>query len=384
MTPLKSLTSVEPQSALSEFDTAAQSFVSPDVALRRPLAELVETTLKAAADKSVNTRRAYQTAIGLFLQFLDQERGQYIPSALAGEWRPLAKSYKGTHQGKGGAPTMWAFKGAAAVLRLTDASILDAFRAWREDLGDSVNAATQRVYAVRTFLAVALRDGVLTEAQARALDIAPYRQRQARDEQPVGRRLSVAEVKALRGACDVKTVKGKRDLAILDCMLFLGLRREEVASLDASNFHQDGGRWWLVLTGKGSKTRRLKVHDVLFKTLSAWFKVQGVALGGAGCVFVSVNKGDHLQGQCVNASVIGRLVTEYGFAAGLAPLNGENQLSAHDLRRTCARNAYDNGASLLLVQAMLGHTDPKTTARYIGSSEDDGDTAVDYVRYNGG
>jgi len=54
---------------------------------------------------------------------------------------------------------------------------------------------------------------------------------------------------------------------------------------------------------------------------------------------------------------------------------------AHDLRRTCARNAYTNGASLLLVQAMLGHEDPKTTARYIGADETDDDTAVDYVRY---
>ena len=49
--------------------------------------------------------------------------------------------------------------------------------------------------------------------------------------------------------------------------------------------------------------------------------------------------------------------------------------------RTCARNAYDNGASLLLVQAMLGHSDPKTTARYIGAYDQDENTAVDYVRY---
>jgi integrase len=43
--------------------------------------------------------------------------------------------------------------------------------------------------------------------------------------------------------------------------------------------------------------------------------------------------------------------------------------------------AYDNGASLLLVQSMLGHSDPKTTARTIGAYEEDDNTAVDYVRY---
>ncbi len=72
---------------------------------------------------------------------------------------------------------------------------------------------------------------------------------------------------------------------------------------------------------------------------------------------------------------------EYGARAQLAPRYGAQQLSPHDLRRTCARNAYDNGANLLLVQAALGHTDPKTTAHYIGTFDQDDHTAIDYVRY---
>jgi len=78
---------------------------------------------------------------------------------------------------------------------------------------------------------------------------------------------------------------------------------------------------------------------------------------------------------------VGRPVAQYGARAGLAPATGSGRLGAHDLRRTCARNAYDNGATLLQVQQMLGHADPKTTARYIGLDQDDTDTATDYVRY---
>ena len=65
----------------------------------------------------------------------------------------------------------------------------------------------------------------------------------------------------------------------------------------------------------------------------------------------------------------------------MSPSRGKGRLGAHDLRRTCARNAYDNGATLLQVQQMLGHADPKTTALYIGLNQYDTDTAVDYVRY---
>lgn len=133
--------------------------------------------------------------------------------------------------------------------------------------------------------------------------------------------------------------------------------------------------------GKRAKVRRLKVHDVLFKSLAAWFEVAALTIGTSGPVFRSFDRCDHVTANSIDASLIGRLVAHYGAAAGLAPEHGKHQLDAHDLRRTCARNAYENGASLLLVQAMLGHDDPKTTAHYIGAFEDDNATAVDFVRY---
>jgi integrase len=350
------------------------SAVSPEAALRRPLADLVAATLTAAGG-SEHTRRAYQTAIGLFLSFLDRERGDMLPPNLA-TWRPFAQSQQE------GRRTVWEFNGAAVVLRLIDASLLDSFRATRVACGDETETASLRVNAVRTFLRVALRDGVLTQEQALALGLKPYRARLKRDVQPVGRRLTAKEVCALRAAAPTDTAKGKRDLAMLDAMLFAGLRREEVAGLDLSDFRQDGGRWWIVLTGKGQKTRRVKVADPLYKSLSVWLEAVGLPLGQTtGPVFRSVNRGDAISARAINASVVGRLVAEYGAAASLAPLTGDNQLSAHDLRRTCARAAYDNGAPLLLVQAMLGHSDPSTTARYIGAYENDGETAVDFVRY---
>lgn len=361
----------QPEPAISQFSPA---LIASSSGFGPPLGEIVAAALSAAG-RSEATRRSYQTAIGLFLQYVDQVCGDGLPGELAERWRPFAEA---TTEGK---RTVWMYRAPAAILRLANAALLDGFRAWRETQGDSVNSASQRVYAVRTFLAVAFRDGFLTAEQAQGFSLKGYRQRQKLDRAPVGRRLSPAEVRVLREAVDTTTVKGRRDLAIVDTMLFLGLRREEVAGLSLTGFRQDRGRWWLVLQGKGQKTRRLKVHDTLFQSLAAWVASTGLTLGGDGPLFRSFDRGDRVTERGIDASLIGRLVAEYGHAALLAPAKGKNRLSAHDLRRTCARNAFDNGASLLLVQAMLGHSDPKTTAHYIGAFEDDNETAVDFVRY---
>lgn len=375
---------IEAEKKLALRDQMQQlSMASRDAAGQRPISELVNE-LMAAAGRSEHTRRAYRTAVGMFLQFLESERGQLVPNDLA-KWKPFAKVRTVHTKGKGrqGAPrTEWVFNPPGMVLRLVDGGSVDRFRAWREGQGDSPNTASVRTAAVRSFLSVALRAGILTLEQGQHLGIKPYRQRQVRDLKPVGRRLTTSEVRTLRSTCSRETIKSKRDLAIIDAMLYLGLRREEVCSLRIEDFRQDGGRWWLFLEGKGQKTRRLKVHDLVYRSVTDWLADVDRSLGESeGRVFLNLNRHGGLTGKPVNGAVVARIVAELGAESGLASQAGSGRLSPHDLRRTMARNAYDNGADLLLIQQWLGHSDPKTTAHYIGATEHDDNTAGDYVRY---
>lgn len=330
--------------------------------------------MKVAASRSRHTARAYQTAISLFLQYLDKSKGKILPQEYQEEWRPFASLFELARE------RLWRYKGPAAILRLVDGSVLSGFKASRERVGDSVNTIAQRIPAVRSFLSIAYRDGILTHEQAQSLGISIYRLKLKRDIKPVGRRLSPDEVRQLRAAVDSTTIKGKRDLAIIDTMLFLGLRREELSVISLSNFKVDHGASWLLLKGKGNKSRRLKIHPELAATITDWLRVRGGKLGErSGWLFISLRA----QGKSnpIDATVVGKLIAHYGFKSSIAPEKGENILSPHDLRRTCARNAYDNGANLLLIQKMLGHSDVKTTANYIGAFEDDHNTAIDYVKY---
>jgi len=366
----------------------ALSTADPDVAIRKPLADVVTATLDAAA-RSQHSRRAYTTAIAFFVDFLDTERGHLVGAGPGAAWRPFVGKRTGgelvpVSQDTGRKRAEYVYSDApAAVLRLVDAALLDAFTAHRRSQGDALGTVSLRLTVARDLLAVALRDNVLTTAQATNLRLQPYQSRHKRAWQPVGRRLSKDEVKALRAAVDTNTPKGRRDLAILDLGLYAGLRESEIAGLRMIDLQQQAGRWWLTILGKGEKTRRVKLHDVAYSSLTAWQGAAGLTWHDERPVFCSVGKSGHVNGQPITATDVARVVAFYGYKAGLAPARGEGRLGAHDLRRTAARNAYDNGCPLPLIQALLGHADVSTTMRYIGV--DDGDEsspkAVDFVRY---
>ena len=362
--------------ALIPLDEASERAALIAEKRRRPISELVDRTISLVG-ASPHTARAYRAGIGLFLQYLEALWADELPPS-ADAVRPFAEKLTE------GRRRVWTYRPPAGILVKVSPADLLGFEAWlMAELGNGPRTAEMRLYIARTFLAVALADQVISTHQAGELGVKPFRPRRKRDQAPVGRRLSKGEVRVLRASVNTTRIKGKRDLAIMDMMLFLGLRSEEVTTIRLSDFVQDLGRWWLAVRGKGGKVRKVKVHDAAFRSVVAWLAASGLGeLGGEDApLFVGMAKGGRLTGKPINTAVIRRLVAEYGHAAELAPLNGPNRLSPHDLRRTAARTAYDNGASLLLIQRMLGHASPETTAHYIGIEEGGEVTAVDFVNY---
>ena len=353
------------------------SAASKEAALLKPLAELVKTTLDSAC-RSKHSRRSYEQAIGNFLAFLGKTRGALLPSDLQSSWLPFAKYIAVSRDQK-----IWKYNGPSVILRLADASIISGFKAFLETEGkDSANTVAARISAVRTLLSIAYRDGVVTSDQAAVMGVSIYRLKIKRDEKPVGRRLSEDEVRSLQAATDASSIKGKRDAAVIDCLLYLALRAEELCELRLSSFYLDKGFWWIQIKGKGKKTRRVKVNAQLMETLLPWIEISSPGLGNsAEYLFRSITKGGTINDTSLDTSAIARIVAQYGFRAGIAPESGPNMLSPHDLRRTAARDAYDRGASLLKVQHFLGHSDVKTTIRYIGAYDEDERPASDYLSW---
>lgn len=131
-----------------------------------------------------------------------------------------------------------------------------------------------------------------------------------------------------------------RNTAALRLLAGLGLRCGELVELRRSDF--DPGRRTVRVRGKGGKVRTLDTGPRLADQLG-----QLVAqLDDAGRIFP------------VSTRRVRQLLAAWRCRAGVA------DATPHALRRTYATIALDRGIPLETLRRSMGHTDPRTTARY--------------------
>jgi integrase/recombinase XerD len=164
----------------------------------------------------------------------------------------------------------------------------------------------------------------------------------------------------LRGP-DTRTLKGKRDRALLALLIGCALRRSEVAALEFESLEQRDGRWVLPdLAGKGGRKRTVPVPAWAKGAVDEWSVASGLS---AGRIFRSINKSGQLWGQGITAKVIWWVVLRYASQAGIP------KLAPHDLRRTCAKLCRAAGGDLEQIQLLLGHASIQTTEQYLGTRQ---------------
>jgi integrase/recombinase XerD len=178
--------------------------------------------------------------------------------------------------------------------------------------------------------------------------------------------LRTEQVDALLGSPDCRTRKGKRDKALLAVLVGGGLRVGEATRLAVANLQQTrGGR--LRLTFQTSKSREVRYRTVTLPCWAAepvtrWLEYELPA----GWLFAG-QLGRHL-------SVAGaeKVVNRY---LGLV---GRGDLHTHSLRHTYGSMVTRETRSIFVAQKLLGHADPRTTAKYYSAFEvSDADAAAD-------
>ncbi|HBN21851.1 MAG TPA: recombinase XerD [Holosporales bacterium] len=176
--------------------------------------------------------------------------------------------------------------------------------------------------------------------------------------------LSEEEVVALVGAAyDKDGPEGIRLLCLLELLYATGLRVSELVALPCSDIisalRQDQIPMPLVVRGKGNKERLVLLSAPAVKALKAYLEIRHLfdterkALGK--WLFPSSAKQGYLTRQR-----FGQLLKELALEANI-PLD---KVSPHIIRHAFASHMLNNGADLLSLQKLLGHSDIATTEIY--------------------
>lgn len=164
----------------------------------------------------------------------------------------------------------------------------------------------------------------------------------------------------LLSAPDVKTVLGRRDLAILETLYGCGIRVSELIGLNVDDIDFD--RQEIKVLGKGDKERIVPIHRKALEAIDSYLKhSRGKLLsrgGSDGALFLN-SRGGRFQ-----ATGIRRMLDKY------IRLTGESaRLSPHSIRHAFATHLLERGADLRVVQELLGHVDLTTTQVYTHVSQ---------------
>lgn len=166
--------------------------------------------------------------------------------------------------------------------------------------------------------------------------------------------LTLAQTRELLAAVP-DSPSGRRDRAIILTAVLTGLRREELIGLTASAIGLDDDRTPMYTARtKGGKLRYRELPGPAWEAITTY-------LVGDGRPLDNLDDDDRLFP--ISSQTLYENLRRYGEAIGV------EGLTVHTLRHTAAKLRRQSGASLEDVQAVLGHSNIATTARYLARLE---------------
>ena len=157
-----------------------------------------------------------------------------------------------------------------------------------------------------------------------------------------------------------------RDYVMLAVMAGCGLREAEVVGLKVGDFREVAlDQIFLRVLGKGDKLRNVAISPDLWRLIQRYVLLSERSFtshpDSRKPLFTSrVGRDKPLTTRSVQ-----NIVKKYVLAAGIT-----KAISPHSIRHTVGTNMAINEAPLLVIQQFLGHSDPKTTMRYIRRAEE--------------
>lgn len=148
------------------------------------------------------------------------------------------------------------------------------------------------------------------------------------------------------------TFEGNTARLILELLYQTGMRRAELINLKEEDIHFE--RKEVLIFGKGRKARIVPLSDYLLIDLKEYTKLKKKLFENTGNYLLTLKSGKQLYDNFVY-----RVVKKY-----LKMVSTLNKTSPHLLRHTFASQLLNNGADLLAIKDLLGHSSLAATQIY--------------------
>jgi site-specific recombinase XerD len=306
-----------------------------EAAALRKVLEFLRTQGVAAAETSVPPGSALQDIAEAFERYLICERG--LSRATVQNYLPIVRQFLPECFGRG--PIRFAALSPTDITRFVQ----------RQAREGSVGRTRLIVTRLRVFLRyLQLRAALATDLAACVPSVPTW----SLASLPKG--LAPGQVQQVLAHCDRRTVKGRRDYAILLLLARLGLRAGEVVGLTLDDLDWEAGR--LALRSKGGRRDQLPLPADVGAAVAAYLQH-----GRPRCTSRRLFLRLHAPwGPLTDASSISTLVARRLAHAGVQA----SHTGAHVFRHTLATDLLRHGASLAEIGALLRHRSVNTTALY--------------------
>lgn len=229
---------------------------------------------------------------------------------------------------------------------------LDLVRRWLNGMmtkGDKASSVARRLASVKGFYKYLLKMGRISRNPIANL-------RPPRGEKPLPVYVPTNYINEILDEelepYDWVALRNKLIVAVLyEC----GLRRSELAGLKDDDVDIEGRK--LKVLGKGNKERIVPFGTGLAEELSKWRQIRDELFGESETFFLSL-RGKPMTGEGVYA-----IVHKY-----LKAVPGLARRGAHALRHSFATDMLNNGADLIAIKELMGHSNVSTTVTYTHTS----------------
>ena len=270
----------------------------------------IDGFVKSMADKSDNTVLSYKSDVEKYITFLENN-------------------------------------GISSIFDTTKSTVLTYLLSLQKE-GRATSTVSRALASLRAFYAYVSAGGQLMQDPTLNLDTPSV----SRKSPAI---LSAREVDRLLSQPDTKTVKGRRDRAILEVLYATGIKVSELIALDIRNVNTEAG--FLRCIG-GARERILPIGELAATALNRYIQSgREQLLNGkeTEALFLNYN------GERMSRQGFWKLIKTYKDKAGI-----EKDITPHILRNSFAAHLLENGADLAAIQEMLGHSDISTTRIYSG------------------